>query len=248
MEFGTLIEYDEQGNIIWSWKSSKYFKDADIFSRTSPNGTFYIKDVHANAFFFDEKTKAIYISFRNASRILKVQYPEGKVLNTYGKKYDNGDTRGYGQDLFSSQHNCSISKEGYLYLFNNNSVRKSALPTIIIMEELPSKKDTLKKIWEYQCTTEGIDTSLKDAPDFSAMGSVMELPDQSILACMSAHGYTKTFIVSRDKNILWSAMPERWKPDEKKWYPIMQYRVSIIVDRKDLEKLIWNSEKARTSN
>jgi hypothetical protein len=142
------------------------------------------------------------MSFKNASRILKVKYPEGAVLEVYGKKYDNGDIRGYGPDLFSYQHNCRISKEGYLYLFNNNSRRKPELPALVMMEEPHNTQDTLRKVWEYQCNTDGIDTSLKEAPDFSALGSVMELPDGSILACMSAYGYTKTFIVNRAKKIL----------------------------------------------
>ncbi len=244
MEFGTLIEYDEKGNLVWSWKSSGYYKGADIFSRVSPDGTFYIKDVHANAFYFDEKTATIYMSFKNASRILKIQYPEGNILNIYGKKYDNGDIRGHGPDLFAYQHNCRISQDGYLYLFNNNSRHKEDLPTILIMQEPLSATDTLKRVWEYQCTIEGMDTHRKQPPEFTALGSVMELPDRSILACMSSYSYTKAFIVSRDKKISWSAMPELWNVADKKWHPLIQYRANIIVDHKDLERLIWNTEKS----
>ena len=42
------------------------------------------QDVHENAFFFDEKNKVIYISFKYISTIIKLKYPEGIVLNTYG--------------------------------------------------------------------------------------------------------------------------------------------------------------------
>ena len=241
MHFGTIIEYDSKGKLVWSWKSSKYFKGSDIFSRTAPHGAFYISDVHENGFFFDKKSKTIYVSFKDISRILKVKYPEGNVTNIYGKKYDPVHSKIYGSDLFAQQHNCMISKAGYLCLFYNNDRHEKSLPTIIMMQEPHSKKDTLKKIWEYECTVDGIDTNNQKQFSFSNGGNVIELPDNSMFGCMSSPGYSKVFIVNRDKETLWSALPEAWNSNENKWNCIFQYRASII-NRKELELLIWNQQ------
>ena len=247
MDFGTVIEYNQTGDVIWSWKCAPYFKNADVFSSVSPNGTFYVQDVHANSFYFDEKRQVLYLSFKNMSRILKIKYPEGDVLNVYGWKFDRRH-KGYGPDQFSYQHSIHVSEDGSLYLFNNNARHPGAPPSLVVLRQPTAADDTLEKIWEYQCTTENFDTSIKELPTFTALGSIFELPDHSMFACMSSFGYTKVFIVNQEKRILWSAMPERWNIGANKWFPLVQYRAGIIIDRKNLEQLIWNSEKDHANN
>ncbi len=239
VEFGTIIEYDINGDIVWSWKSSKYFIGSDVYKHTSSDGIFDISDTHENAFYFDEKAKAIYVSCKNINRILKVQYPSGKILKVYGK-LNTPDDPGYDNNLFHGQHNCRLTKEGYISVYNNNDLDSGSLPTLLLMQEPVSEKDTLKKVWEYQCTTERGTT--ENVPSFAAKGSVMELADGSFLACMTSVEYCKIFIVNRDKRILWSAMPERWYPNEHKWKAIVEYRASMILNKKELEELIWNTK------
>jgi len=239
MQFGTLIEYDEQGTVAWSWKSSEYFAQSDLRYFVPQNGSHDI-DVHENSFYFDEKHNNIYISFKNINRIIKVKYPEGTVINTYGVKYKPGASK-TNDDLFCGQHACKLSENGYLYLFNNNSCDSTGLPKVMLMEEPETASEGLKKIWEYDCTTEGSSEHLNSMHNFIAGGNVEELPDHSIFVCMSG-GYSKLFIVSPEKEILWSAIPERKSPLENNWQQVSQYRASIIKSRKDLERLIWNAE------
>jgi hypothetical protein len=241
LRFGTLIEYDEHSNIVWSWKSSKYFLSSDVYNHTTPAGVFDVPGVHENSFYFDEKNKAIYVGFRDISRVLKVKYPEGNVVQAFGNTYKPGGN-GYDNSQFYHQHNCRISRDGYLYMFNNNDRNKQSLPTLVMVQMPKSEKDTLKKIWEYQCTIEGFDTTLKDL-DFSSLGGIVELPDRSFLACMTSTNYTRVFIVNRDKKILWNALPQKYNTAEHKWYPIIQYRADIIINRSDLERMIWNAEQ-----
>ena len=244
VELGTIIEYDTNNNIVWSWKSSTYFVGSDVYNHTTSTGAFDIDEVHENAVYFDEKAKVIYVSFRNINRIIKIQYPSGKILKVYGK-LNEPDARGYDNDFFHHQHNCRVTEEGYLSVYNNNDRCPGCLPTLLLMKEPVSEQDTLKKVWEYQCTTEGRDTT-GGIPDFGAKGSAIELPDRSILACMASSEYTKIFIVNRDKEILWSAIPERWSPGEHKWRSIIEYRASMIINKKELEKLIWHTEIKNT--
>ena len=166
-----------------------------------------------------------------------MKYPEGNVINNYGLIYKN-NVPIKGDDLFCQQHSPRISRKGNLYLFNNNSCNESeAIPKITILQEPASDKEKLKKIWEYDCAAGG---------DFKKTiatgGNVVELPDQSMFVCMGKQ-YGTTFIVSPDKKILWSAIPETWNADKNKWEMIPQYRASIISSRKELEQLIWNDEQ-----
>ena len=237
--FGILVEYDEQGNIVWEWKSSAYFETSDLIYY-KPMEPRRIIDLHDNAFYYDEKNKNIYISFKNISRILKIKYPEGTVVNTYGEIFKPGVPE-TGNGLFCGQHACNLSDSGYIYFYDNNTCDSGALPKIVMMEDSGAQNGGLTIVWEYDCTIKGKKTEeMKN--DFISGGNVTELSDHSIFACMSSSSYCKLFIVNKDKKKLWSARPERWDEAAKKWHPASQYRASIIQSRKDLERLIWNAE------
>jgi len=214
--FGTIIEYDENGKVVWSWKSSGYFKKyGHSYYNTATNPTEDIIDVHANGFYFDEKSKYIYVSFKNINQIIKIKYPEGIVVNTFGE-FSNSGVKGETDIVFCGQHSVRKSGNGYLYLFNNNSCNERVLPNIIVMQEPSSGKNDLKKTWEYTCTIEG--RYPKKSPKG---GNVLELPDNSFFVSMGGP-YSKIFIVSMDKKILWKALPERRNVAEKKWDVITQ--------------------------
>ena len=172
LPFGTVMEYDERGNIVWSWKSSDYFRTSDIYYHKGRARRPDIA-VHENSFYFDEKDSILYVSFRNISRILKVKYPESNVLNTYGEIY-KPDVPEVGNGLFCRQHSVRKSESGYLYLYNNNSCGQSeGLPEILKLEEPHSGRGGLKKIWSYQCTLDGVDTSVKIFHQYPIGGDVV---------------------------------------------------------------------------
>lgn len=235
--FGTVIEYDVQGNVVWSWKASDYFKKSELAKYAPENGVNALGPIlhmHENAFFFDEKEKVVYVSFKNISRIVKVKYPEGIVLNEYGEQYKPG-VPVEGNGLYCNQHACKRSAVGCLFLFNNNGCNPGGLPKIKKLAEPANKEEPLKKIWEYTCTVE------RGVPvQFHTGGNVSELPDQSLFVCMGSD-YSKLFIVDSDKDILWSALPEKWNKEKETWQPLPQYRASILHDPAQIEQLIFNT-------
>ncbi len=166
---------------------------------------------------------------------MKIKYPEGTVLNAYGEVYKPGVPEN-GNGMFCGQHACKYSQIGCLFLFNNNGCNQGQTPRIKILKEPVNERDVIKKIWEYECS--GDEQYPKE--DLTG-GNVMELPDGSIFVCMGG-AYGKLFIVNKDKKVLWSGISEKWNAEENKWIPIVQYRASIITDRKQLERLIWNTE------
>ena len=239
MEFGTVIEYDQQGNVIWKWKSSAYFKvrDPDSFRA---GGMLYDLDVHENAFYFDEKARELYVSFRDLNRIVKVSYPGGKDLSggdeitkDYEKETEHGS--------FCHQHSCKKSKDGYMYLFNNNVCNDKA-PTLLMMKEAKTGKAWLEKKWEYTCKKDSSDMIADDKFIFTMGGNVIELADGRVFGSLSNEEYSQVFIVNKDKKMLWCAYPEKRCSAGERWKAIFSYRASII-GRKELEQLVWDGKK-----
>ena len=77
---------------------------------------------------------------------------------------------------------------------------------------------------------------------FDRGGNVVELPDKSIFVDECGK-VGKVFIVNRDKQVIWSALPESFGSELHIWNAVTNYRASIITDPKDLEKLIFNTGK-----
>jgi hypothetical protein len=191
---------------------------------------------HENSFFFDEQHKCIYVSMRNLSRIVKIKYPEGSILNIYGGDAEKPGIARLGDGYFCGQHSCRISDSGFLYCYNNNACAPGKLPSIVLLQEPSGPEGSMKKIWEYFCTVESYTGGV-----FPSGGNVLEMPDHSYFVSM-AYPDSKVFIVNRKMDIFWSAVAEKRDDAKHLWEPINLYRGSMINDRKTLERLILNSK------
>jgi hypothetical protein len=234
----TIIEYDAKGKVVWSWKSSDHLVSSDLFYR-GKSGEGRLMHAHENSFFFDEKSKNIYLSCRNLARIIKLKYPAGNIERVYGGDNAKPGTARMGTGLFCGQHSCKISRKGYLYLYNNNLCNPGLPPSVVMMKEPVTAKESLKKIWEFQCP---VDTAVHGG--YPSGGNVAELPGNEILVSM-AYPDSKVFITGLNKEILWSSVTEKWNASSAKWESVNLYRASIIPSRKELEALVWNAEKSR---
>lgn len=244
-DMGILVEYDETGKLIWEWKAAKYFKNINLDFYNKFNGLPEF-DLHENSFYFDEKNKAIYVSFRNISQILKISYPSGEVIAAYGRLEYATDSME--KHLFCGQHSCHLSENGYLYLYDNGC-GIGHVPKVVVIKLPSSAMGPLEKIWEYPLPVEPAKADERPSITsvelnkrflFTAGGNVTELPDQSFFISANVP-FNKVLIVSKEQQILWSADMEKWHPDKKSWEPYSQYRISIIPDREHLENLIWKS-------
>ncbi len=255
MLFGTVLEYDSKGAIVWQWKGSDYFETSDLRTRMLPSGLFDVNDTHANAFYLDEITKTMYISFRDINRVIEISYPGKNVLHTYGKLYTSVSgvdrDRHLANGMFCGQHSCRVLDDGNIVVFNNNICRRAAMPTVLKLKHPSSGKDTLEKMWEFDCPLDS-GTNRSKMGAFSFGGNILELPGQELFVCMGGT-CGKLFIVNKDKQVLWSAQPEKWDASINKWskdgatldnnMKEGSYRASII-NRAELENLVWG-EPAR---
>ncbi len=232
----TMIEYKANGDIAWSWLSDNIFTDADLFT-PGIEGSGAKVNTHMNAFYFDEQKKTIYTSHRNINRVVKISYPSGKVLASYGEAY-NKEIPISGSGMFYGQHSCRISKNGQLYLFNNNSnfneANKSQAQSssVVFFNEPYAPADTLSKEWEFSCRLDTLSRGFTQGG-----GSVSELHNTDILVCM-AHG--RNFIVSKTKKILWDSLLEQID-NEKNWKLMETGYRSTIQTRQEFDNIILDS-------
>lgn len=219
IEYGTLIEYDSKGKIVWSCKTDRYFGDSDIYKQQDGQ---IISDLHMNSFYLNKERSAIYIGFRGTSSILKIAYPSGKLIARYN-----------GESEFNGQHACYLDNYDRLVMYNNNGQRgarrQKAVSQINIFEET---SDHLKKIWDFACD---IDTNT--IPFTSNGGSAYELTDGNILACMGSA--SRIFIVTPDKKVMWNAITY-YRDGTGNWLHLPLYK-AYAIHKSELEKFIFKN-------
>ncbi len=239
-QYTSLVEYDADNRLVWRWSTLDYKNNSDVSLWTAAIRNKWDHDLHENSFYFDEARKVVYLSFRNLSRIIKISYPGGNVISTYGTTFKPG-LKSWENDLFSDQHSCKLTSDSNLYIYNNNTRGATHIPKVEVLQEPGKGSNNLKKIWEYQCTVE--DSINTNAEHFHSGGNVVELPGKSFFVSMNKP-YCKVFIVGKDKKVLWSAIPEKYSKDKQKWeMPFELYRASVIPNRAELEKMVWSAEK-----
>lgn len=244
-----LAEFDEAGNLIWKWDCEKYIENSDlsILREVYPDMPI---DLHENAFLFDETNKVIYLSMAGISRILKISYPSGKVLNEYGRLCDkrflqsikaNMDAAKlqyyFAHNWFITQHSLMLSDDRCLLLISNNIVptpdkngTSNIYPKVLKLKE---SADTLQPVWDFDYR------SLAGADNLPPGGGGNVVPlKNNLLFISNCSPYDDMFIVDSNKHVLWRAITETCEPAEDKCSHFPKYR-SNILSRDQLEKLIW---------
>jgi hypothetical protein len=238
---GTLIEYDASGNVVWSWKASEHFNEADFFWPKNTLAKPYDGNTYMNAFDYDAANKVIYVSFKNINRILKIAYPSGGVLNSYGEK--SGDAQH--NSPFYGQHCCRVNpKTGDLYVYNNNhsdfeAISKGQIDAegyiishVVKYQQPANKGGTLKSTWDLGCKM----VLDKKTEQVSVRGgSISILDDDCILVNMGTMNHM--MIVSKNKELIWDAAPYCTDANHYKT-AMIPYRCNYI-QKKDLTKFVF---------
>ncbi len=238
--FSLLTQYDRSGKITWEWSFLDYFNKSDLF-KNCPPGLKNSFDAHPNSFYFDEKHHVIYLSLRNINRILEIDYPSGKVIHTYGEIFDHAKNSDKNIPEFRGQHSCKVTDGRVLYMYNNNVNDTNSHPEVLMYKLPEGSGKYLNEIWRYSFPLETLNGREFMSVGFTRGGNVEALSDSLVFVSM-ASPYSQMFILSKDKQIEWSAIAEVWNAVKKEWEMLPQYRVSIIPSRAQLEKMIWASD------
>ncbi|NDC42673.1 MAG: hypothetical protein EBZ77_14180, partial [Chitinophagia bacterium] len=125
-----IAEYNQQGQLVWLWRS--FPKLQHMFS--ADNTRIFNADTHANSFWFDAAAHMVYLSFRDCNQILKIKYPSGEIVASYGGSCTGGKTPS--DTLFCGQHAVSTLRDGSLLVFNNNICHNGQKPYLLLCNQL----------------------------------------------------------------------------------------------------------------
>lgn len=234
VDAGTLIEYDANGTVAWSWKALSEYGNDSYFGKSFTQHELS-HTTGMNGFYFDEKNKYVYISFEAISTIVKIKYPSGEVVKVLGKSGDDQRQQRVKRFPFKAPRYITLDKKGDVYIFNANEgyvMRKTS--TIAVFHEEPGA-GVLRKAWEYSCTP---DTTKEFIAGTG--GSVYILSDTTVLA--GTGSASRMFMVNKERQVEWDAIPE-YKDTTGKWQPLPYDKVSVIEKRTELEKMILQNLK-----
>lgn len=223
--FGTLDEFDENGELVWQYRLSDYF--VNYKSQLGKGNSNF--DIHLNAFWFDEDEKYLYLGFKNISRIFKIKYPEGKLVGVLGGDYSPGQAD-VSHNVFCHQH-AFFKKSNGLYVYNNNDLSNNPVPEIEFFKDETDGVFENKPIWRFQfpVTTKSVTTT--------SGGNVMGLPNGDIFASLSMP-YNDLYIIDTAKSVLWQAEVEKKDDVTNIWQELPTYKASIISSAGILYSLI----------
>jgi len=214
VDFGTVLEYDKAGNVVWTWNSEDYF-DRDGSAPKWPNMEM---KAHINALGVDREDRFVYVGFKDISRIVKVEKKTGRVVDSWGEQ----PTVGVGpmhHAAIHTQHDAAIQDDGSIMVFNNNDhPGQDSVPGVVIFSQAPDSNGEV--IWRYDCD---MDPSVRAAG--RTRGNVELLKNGNILVCTGSVG--TIFEVTRDKKIVWEAA-YKWKDFPGYKFSHMLYRAHYI--------------------
>tara|TARA_Y100001970_G_scaffold134911_2_gene166065 strand:- start:63527 stop:66409 length:2883 start_codon:yes stop_codon:yes gene_type:complete len=199
-----LVEWDNEGNEVWSWSAHDYFNklDYDIIAGTwSTAFTDGRHDwTHANAFWFSEEENAIYLSSRHLSRITKIDYITGEVIWNLGLEMPSGDVD-CGQDLgFSFQHSVMLTYDNHIVFLDNGNLSETLNNT-----SYPTSRGLEIEVIENELSCEASIIWNYDLPEelFGfASGNVQKLNNGNYLITTVGGGGT-SIEVTQNNEIIW---------------------------------------------
>jgi hypothetical protein len=209
VEYGTLLEFNRFGKVVWSWDSKTYLTDAKLFHNKLPDGKFDT-DSHLNAVTQDDSSKYIYAGFRNLNTIIKIDKATGKVVSEYNDGF------------FWHQYGATLFPDGSIGVFNNDSIadpKKTSSVVIFSQPKNPGEKS--KILWKYSCKFDTLSDGKSERD-----GNIDLLPNGDYLVNMGT--LHRTIEINKNKKLLWDAFVEEYAAPAKMWVPVRQYRAHYI--------------------
>jgi hypothetical protein len=215
VRYNTLIQYDAQRKVLWSWNEKDHVKKEVLFQGLDSNAT-EVEGTHLNGFDYDETNNAIVMSFRNNSSILKIDKQSGNILydlSAYGAQ------SGMKDPWFARQHGPMVLPGHRLLVYNNNAkdtIKGVSYPKVLIIRE-PVNGNAAEILWEYECKSDRFPKGITGKE-----GYAYPLSNGNILVCMG--GVNFSFEVTPKKETVWQAHFERFDLAKKEWTGFNNYR------------------------
>ena len=216
VEFGTIIEFDPNGNVVWNWNSKNYFLDTDLFKRTRRDGS-YETATHMNACTTDGMY--FYAGFRDISRLIVIEKASGKVVASYGQKGSSKEPHS-ANGFFRRQHDSQLLSDGNFAVVNNDSIMDpSVVSSLVIFSPIKKGQPYAKKLLDFKFNFDTL-TNGKSAKT----GNLEELPNGNIFVNMGS--INRCIEINRKGELVWDLFMNYFDTNHNLWLPFPNYRVS----------------------
>ncbi len=219
-----LLEFNKEGKLVWFWDAGDYIKDVDLnYKKKRENAP--LMAMHSTAFSINGAGTKIYISFRDLSRIVKLDKKTKRVELSYGEKFPSGDAI-LGNSLFRKQQDVFVTHHNSLLVFNSNSQDRSErwYSSVLEIKDNANPKDSLL-LWKFALNFD----VLTPGRTFNG-GNVLELPNSNLLICTGS--LARIFEITRSKEIVWDAMVKSRRPGDTTWQDMPQYKSNWVAELK----------------
>jgi len=151
-----FIEIDLAGNVLWEWSSFDYLSLNEYnpywveryMIQWDFGGNPNFDWTHSNSVYFDEEEGIVYVSIRNLSRIVAIDYSTKDILWHIGNS-DFMENVFFENDFgFSHQHSAQITNNNNLLFFDNGRFNDPALSRCVEIEVDESNQNAML-VWEY---------------------------------------------------------------------------------------------------
>jgi|GEM_PF-3483410 len=207
VRYGTLIEYNRKGEVVWSWKSFQHLKDEDVYEAG-------LKDnpVHLNGFHYNEATGYIYASFRYIDRIVKIAKQKGTIVHSFGRKQPSGEAHS-ANGFFHMQHSPHTIGS-HLYLYDNATGKGEDTLSSLLIINMP---DNINEQGDIHFRFP-LNFGMRRESWSESKGDIDVLEDGSLVGCMGS--IPRTVWVSPKDGLLWSCKHEFRKHPQEPWQDI----------------------------
>ncbi|MBI45513.1 MAG: hypothetical protein CMG66_05045 [Candidatus Marinimicrobia bacterium] len=147
------VEIDLDGNLIWDWNTFDYISLDDYnplyLQRLSNNyeAGDYLDWTHSNSLFYDDNNQTVFISIRNLSRIINIDYNSRNIIWQVSGDNDLMANSYFDNDIvFSQQHSVQKNSNDRIIFFDNHSYLDPEISKCI---EFEYNSDSLNIVWDY---------------------------------------------------------------------------------------------------
>lgn len=205
--YNTLIHYNADGSIRWSWNEQKSLETDTMFRHAATGNS----GGHLNGFAFTKDQRKIFMSFKNMSDIFLYDIAAGKFI--YHLKEDSSLK-------FLQQHGPFLNSRNELLVYNNNINDEDesiiSHPSVLIF-----RYDTLTKkcrpVWEYDIHAAKFPGGIRGKEGYAS-----EMANGNILVCTGGANYAAE--ITRKKEKVWESYFYYRQKNDTSWKPFSNYR------------------------
>lgn len=211
--FNTLIHYNADGSIRWSWNELYSMKHDSLFKNIQNKNM----GGHLNGFAFTNDDKQIFMSFKNISDVYLYDIKSEKFVSSI-KQFNFTE-----QSNFLQQHGPYFTNHNELIIYNNNIIDTEEgtntlprHPSVMFF-----RYDTLTRhfslAWKYEVHSKKFPEGISGKE-----GYVSETKNGNILICPGGANYAEE--VTRKKEKIWDCYFYKRIKGDSSWKPYSNYR------------------------